>query len=257
MNVILLGLPGLYQNWLMAAVDKDSYLQLHGDKNFFCSKSIVKWMIKNELNDYPVASNDLLVLNLVVKEHNMPWYLYNLFEKTYDIKIMIDTFVEDLMDKGDQFSIFAGFKRNLSKLNFNDQNEVIFYFYDFFVSKDHSLYKDCQTKSSSYINIEYDDFNQKEVLIKKLSAVPTFSESHFENLHNQLVERNQRYLNRKKDFITKLENNIPLDVLELGYVGYLVNKIYNKDPQWKNENIRNATLKYKINEIIDAAKTLL
>jgi len=56
MSIILLGLPGLYQNWLMAAVDPTSKVQLHGDQNFFCSHSRVKWVIKPGLVDYPVAS---------------------------------------------------------------------------------------------------------------------------------------------------------------------------------------------------------
>jgi hypothetical protein len=51
MNTVLLGMPGLYQNWVMAAVDPNSKFQLHGEQNFFCSKSKVKWLIKPGMSD--------------------------------------------------------------------------------------------------------------------------------------------------------------------------------------------------------------
>lgn len=255
-NIVLLGLPGLYQNWLMAAVDPHSKLQLHGTQNFFCAKSVVKWVIKIQIEDYPEADEDLIVLNLAVHEKNMPWYLYNLFEKTYDINVRIDSFVEDIIDKGTKFSIFNLFRDKILQIDYRDQNEIIYFFYKFFVDKDSFLYKYCPVKNNKYINIEYDDFGDPALLQQKLSSIPNFSEDHFNKLYESLAARNQRYLNRKQDFLEKLEKNTQLDVIELGYVGSLVAKLYNKDINWKDEKIRNQVLKHRLPEIKDLALSL-
>jgi hypothetical protein len=255
-KVILLGLPGLYQNWLMGAVDPASTLQLHGTQNFFCPKSIVKWVIKINLNQYPVASDETIVINLVVNKENMPWYLYNLFEKTYDIKIMIDNFIEDLMIKGNQFSIFEFFKKDLQEINLTDENEVINYFYKFFQNKTNFLYENVIIKNPNYVNIEFDDFNNPILLKEKLSIIPNFNNDHFDKLYSQLCSRNKRYLNRKKDFIYKLENKLPLDIIESGYVGSLASEILNKQLPWGDRNLRNLILKNKFVEICALAKTV-
>lgn len=253
---MLLGLPGLYQNWLMAAVDPNSKVQLHGDQNFFCSKSQVKWKIKPGTVDYPIANEQLIILNLYVKEKNFPWYLYNLFEKTYDIRIMIDNFIDDLMSKGEQFEIFNKFKSLLSAIDYHDRNQVINFFYFLFLNKDGYLSKDTQFTHDSYINIEFDDFNFPAVLEEKLAAVPGFESEHFKTSYKVLVERNQRYLNRKKNFISKLENNQALDIIETAYVGKLAALIFKKSIDWHKPGIRDSILKYKINEIRDLAKEL-
>lgn len=255
-NIVLLGLPGLYQNWLMAAVDPNSKAQLHGDQNFFCAQSRVKWIIKPGLQEYPVASDQLTVINLCVSEQNFPWYLYNLFEKTYDIKIMIDSFVDDLLSKGDKFVQFEEFKNLISAIDYTDPNNVIKFFYELFYAKTHYLYRVCQASGIDYINIEFDDFNHLSALTKKLSTVPGFDPAHCETMYKSLSARNQRYLNRKKDFLTKLENNMPLDVIELGYIGSLAAQIFNKKIDWGNPTVRESIMKYKIKEVRDLAKAL-
>lgn len=255
-NIVLLGLPGLYQNWLMAAVDPNSKVQFHGDQNFFCAQSRVKWMIKPGLQEYPVASNQLTVINLCVNEQNFPWYLYNLFEKTYDIKIMVDSFVDDLLSKGDKFILFEEFKTLISTIDYTDLNAVVKFFYELFYEKTHYLYGVCQAADADYINIEFDDFNQLSILTMKLSMVPGFDPIHCETMYKSLFARNQRYLNRKNEFLGKLENNVPLDVIELGYVGSLAAQIFDKKIDWGNLTVRESIMKYKIKEIRDLAKAL-
>lgn len=240
----------------MAAVDPNSKVQLHGDQNFFCAQSSVKWMIKPGMAEYPTALPELTVINLYVKEQNFPWYLYNLFEKTYDIKIMIDSFANDLMSKGDKFVIFNEFKEIISKLDYADPNQLIKYFYTLFHEKAYYLYRVTQATDSNYINVEFDDFNHLAVLKEKLSAVAGFDPAHCDRMYTMLVERNQRYLNRKQDFINKLDTGESLDIIELGYVGSLAARIFGKELDWGNSSIRNTILKYKIKEISDLAKAL-
>lgn len=257
-NIVLLGLPGLYQNWLMAAVDPNSKVQLHGEQNFFCSQSQVKWVIKPGLADYPVASNDLTVLNLVVSENNFPWYMYNLYEKTYDIKIMIDTFAEDIIKKGDKFSIFNDTKKDLLYQfdNINNDN-LIEYFYKLFKSNNHYLHTATQETRNNYINIEFDDFTQPDLLCNKLSAVPGFDSTHFYSLYKLLVDRNSRYLNKKKDFHLRLASLCPdYDIIETAYIGKLASIIFNKELAWGDPVIRKTILKHKQQEINDLAKEL-
>lgn len=255
-NIVLLGLPGLYQNWLMAAVDPNSKVQLHGDQNFFCSKSCVKWRIKPGTVEYPVANDQLIILNLYVKEQNFPWYLYNLFEKTYDIRIMIDNFVDDLLAKGDQFEIFNHFKSMLLEIDYKDNNQVIDFFYHLFLNKNGYLAKDTQFVHESYINIEFDDFNRPLLLEQKFSVIPEFDSKHFSTLYKTLVDRNQRYLNQKKNFLTKLENCQELDIIETAYVGKLASMLFNKTLEWHKPSVRNIIIKHKTKEISDLAKEL-
>jgi hypothetical protein len=257
-NIVLLGLPGLYQNWLMAAVDPTSKVQLHGDQNFFCSKSQVKWVIKSGLVDYPVASDDLTVINLTVNENNFPWYMYNLYEKTYDIKIMIETFAEDIVKKGDKFSFFAETKKELLCQFTNLTNDnLIRYFYKLFRSNNHYLYTATRETRNNYINIEFDDFTQPDLLCSKLSRVPGFDSIHFYSSYKLLVDRNFKYLNKKKDFYVRLTSScLNYDIIETAYIGKLASIIFNKELDWGNPNIRQAVLKHKQQEISDLAKEL-
>lgn len=257
-NIVLLGLPGLYQNWLMAAVDPSSKVQLHGEQNFFCSQSRVKWLIKTGLVDYPVASDDLTVINLIVNENNFPWYMYNLYEKTYDIKIMIATFAKDIIEKGDKFSIFDHTKNDLlyQFTNLTDDN-LIEYFYKLFRSNDHYLHTATREIRNNYINIEFDDFTQPDLLSNKLSRVPGFDSTHFYSLYKLLVDRNFKYLNKKKDFHSRLANLCSdYDIIETAYIGKLASTIFNKELDWSNPVVRQTVLKHKHQEISDLARKL-
>lgn len=253
-NIFLLGLPGLYQNWLMAAVDPTSVFQLHGTKNFFCSKSIVKWQVKVSLEDYSFIGAGDTVINLLVHENNIPWYLYNLFEKTYDIKVQIDNFYIDLQNKASKFTLFAEFKKELEHYHVHTHDQLVHYFYKMFVDKTNFLYKYVSLYDNKFINIEYDNFTQPILLKNKLSVVPNFNSEHFDNLYKILLERNQRYLNRKQDFLSKLKNKQELDVVELGYVGKLVHDMYNKDLDWSSSALRSSILKHKNLEILQYAQ---
>ena len=257
-NIILLGLPGLYQNWLMAAVDPTSKVQLHGDQNFFCAQSRVKWLIKPTLIDYPIASKDLTVINLVVNKNNFPWYMYNLYEKTYDIKIMIDNFVEDIIEKGNKFSIFEDTKTVLTdSFDSITRDNVIQYFYQLFRTDNHYLQVATREIRDNYINIEFDDFNHVDLLISKLKSIEGFSQDHFKSMHDILVARNLRYLNKKKEFLSRLvEDTNNLDIIELAYTGKLASIILNKELNWADPRVRNSIMKYKIQDIHDLAKEM-
>jgi len=257
-NIVLLGLPGLYQNWLMSAVDPNSKVQLHGKQNFFCSQSRVKWVIKTGLADYPVASDDLTVINLIVNENNFPWYMYNLYEKTYDIKIMIATFAKDIIEKGDKFSIFNDIKNDLL-YQFDDLHDdnLIEYFYKLFRSNNHYLHTATREYRDNYINIEFDDFAQPDLLANKLRCVPGFDLTHFSSLYKLLVDRNSKYLNKKKDFHSRLANLcLDYDIIETAYIGKLASVIFNKELDWSNPIVRQTVLKHKHHEISDLAREL-
>lgn len=258
-NIVLLGLPGLYQNWLMAAVDPTSKVQLHGDQNFFCSQSRVKWLIKPGMVDYPVASNELTVLNLYVKEQNFPWYMYNLFEKTYDIKVMIDSFATDIVEKGDRFSIFNDIKIDLlTEYTTVDNDAAIHYFYRLFIEDQHYLHTATRQVNSAYINIEFNEFNDPNILKNKLQAVNIFDPLHFDSLYPLLLNRNQRYLNKKKEFLQKLNTAVQsYDIIETAYIGALATRLFGgKLLEWMSEPLRNSIIKHKIKEISDLAKEL-
>jgi len=258
MSIILLGLPGLYQNWLMAAVDPTSKVQLHGDQNFFCSHSRVKWVIKPGLVDYPVASKDLTVINLMVNQNNFPWYMYNLYEKTYDIKIMINNFAEDIINKGDQFSIFEDTKNDLLNSYSKVTNDtVMHYFYRLFSTGDHYLHTATQESRDNYINIEFEDFNHPDVLIDKLRVIEGFDIDHFNSMYTTLVARNSKYLDLRKNFLNRLaQNNSTFDIIETAYIGKLASLLLKQDLDWSKPAVRNSILKYKIKEIHDLARAL-
>ena len=84
-NIVLLGLPGLYQNWLMAAVDPASKVQLHGEQNFFCAQSRVKWKIKPGTVEYPIANDQLIILNTEINW--TPTLLSNAVKELENIKL--------------------------------------------------------------------------------------------------------------------------------------------------------------------------
>jgi hypothetical protein len=256
MNTVLLGMPGLYQNWVMAAVDPDSKFQLHGKQNFFCIKSKVKWLIKPGMSVYPEPAADSTIINLYVKEHNFPWYLYNLFEKTYDIKIMIDTLVQDLLNNGDKFTIFAEFKNLLLQIDHKDNDAVINLFYLLFLENKYYLCKTAEFTNPLYINIEYNDFLDRACLLEKLQHVPGFDSNHFDLLYQQLVDRNQRYFTRKQDYLDKLAGSQNFDLIELAYTGKLASMLYGKQIDWINPKFRMAVLKTKQNELCDLAKKM-
>jgi len=253
--MILIGLPGLYQNWLMAAADPTSSIQTHGDYNFFCSQSRFTWVIKNIYTEYPNADNQT-VINMYVKQENIPWYLYNMFEKTYDIRVMVDNLVNDLLDKGEQFSVFNQFRDSLLKLDYSNVNEVIGLFYYYFSTQDHIFYKMLPYKQDNYINIEYDDFSDPAKLIDLLTDVPNFDVAHFSNMYEKLVATNSRYLNRKKNFVDRLLAHSELDIIETAYLGTVAKKLIGKNLDWQDPIVRRNIMKIKQKEIQDFAQSL-
>lgn len=256
--MILLGLPGLYQNWSMAAADPTSKSQTHGDYNFFCSKSRFKWLVKNNLSQFP-DGNTNIVVNLYVKRENIVWYLYNMFEKTYDIRIMVDNLVQDLIDKGHNFLLHNNFRLSMLKINHNDMNEVIDFFTKYFYCPepaDQEVFRVIGHTDDKYINVEYDMFSHPSKLKEVLSAVPDFDAEHFDNMYAMLLKTNKRYLNRKQDFLAKFDNDQNFDVLELAFIGCMLSTMQGKLVNWHNPKLREQILKIKSKEIKDFAQSL-
>jgi len=257
MDYQLFGLPGLYQNWLMAAVDKDSNLQTHGDRNFFCAKSKVNWLIKTDITEFPKDTTNLTVLNLYVDPQNMPWYMYNLFEKTYDIKVMVDNLVDDLLEKGHKFKVFEEFRTSLLKIEYRNIDDVIGLFYYYFQTQDHWLYKLLPYTQDNFINIEYNDFSHRDVLESKLEKFPGFDHDYFASAYHLLSSRNQRYLNRKQNFIKKFDTDRNFDIIETAYIGTLYSLVSNNEANWKDPRLRRAVLNSKqIEKIKDLVVSL-
>ena len=91
MNTVILGLPGMYQNWLSAALDPESRFEQQG-ANFLTHHSRVPWLAKIETQTPPPAD---CVINMCVGYHNLVWYLHNYLEKTDAIGIRANYLVED------------------------------------------------------------------------------------------------------------------------------------------------------------------
>ena len=111
------------------------------------------------------------------------------------------------------------------------------------------MYKAVRHIHDEYINIEYSDFNDPTILKEKLSVIPVFNSNHFDNLYQLLAKRNQRYLNRKIDFVNKLNQNQSFDLIEEAYIGIIASKIHGKKLNWKDQRVRKAILSYKLGEV--------
>jgi len=258
-SVTLLGLPGLYQNWLRAALDPDSVVHLHGEQNFLCNQSQVAWLQKIGLEQYPVADEHNIVVNVYVNNDNFVWYLYNFFEKTFDINIQVSHLIDDLLGKGDSWYLYREFKNGylqyLQSTSGEFKNSIdidILFFYrviqygeDFVM-----LTKFTNTPVDGYINIEYNDFSDVDLLVEKLNTIPFFNEEHFRRLYESLYSRNKIYLNRKETLLNKLKNNqFNFDILETAYIGAVFSQMNKKEVSWHNPKVRQAVLKHKSNEL--------
>jgi hypothetical protein len=139
-SIALLGLPGLYQNWLMSALDKDSQLTIIAERNFKYQGSNFDWYyyqqdLKSESYNH--------VINLYVEEENFIWFLYNFLEKTCEIGIMVDDLLNSLYTKGvgtiafDQLVKHFTSSYNITSESSEDycKNAAIEYFYFLLIEK--------------------------------------------------------------------------------------------------------------------------
>jgi hypothetical protein len=248
-SIALLGLPGLYQNWLMSALDKDSQLTVIAERNFEYRGSKFDWYMKGQ-QDLKLESYDY-VINLYVKEENFVWFLYNFLEKTCEIGVMVDNLVNSLYTKGigtqafDQLIKHFTSSYNITNDSSEDycKNAAIEYFYFLLIEKNAEFKITAACTNNRYINIEYDDFNNVNILIDKLKQLPMFNLKHFLKCHRKLNETNVRFLKHKEEFKNKTKN---FDILETAYLGYLITSQSNEQLDWFNSNLRNT----RINEYL-------
>jgi hypothetical protein len=242
-------MPGLYQNWLLSAVDPTSKIDLSGTNNFVTVSTQVELLEKFDQDlSKPLSGT---VINSWVDNENFVWYLCNFLEKTDGVGILIDSLIDDLFSKAKGTVAFDGLLKHFVKTyNLTSTTEraycynaAIEYFY-FLLCDQYAEFKlKAQHKQEHFINIEYNDFSDKQVLINKLSVLPNFSLTHFENLYQQLKSRNTRYLTKRSTFIKSfLTQGANFDILELAYIGYLISKITKTQLDWFNPSIRETNI---------------
>lgn len=265
MNKIkLLGLPGLYQNWFMSAIDPTSRITFSKANNFITDSTQVTWIKKID-QDLNVALTGP-VINCWVHNENFVWYLYNFLEKTDGVGIQVDRLIDDLFNKAaDTIAFDTLLKHFVASYSINKmldfeyiRNSMIEYFY-FLLCDQHGKFKtQTQFTHTDFINIEYNEFSDENMLINKLITLPNFDLSHFQNQYHLLNVRNIRYLNKRRMFIEKFLNHcIDFDILELSYIGYLVGKITGAPVDWFNPDVREKNMFVHKNKICKMLESML
>lgn len=253
-NVI--GMPGLYQNWTVSCLDLASKYIVDSESNFLTQSDCVN--LKFKMVDTTPA--DGLNVNLYVADKNFVWYLYNFLEKTDGVGIHVDNLVNDLFSKSPGTVAFDYMLKHFidsykitsdTSLDYCT-NAIIEYFY-FALNSNYQFKTIAKSTLSNAINIEYDDFSNANKLIKLLESVPNFSEPHFLKRYQSLVDRNERYLTKKINFVKKLNAKAPLDILEMAYVGVLLEEITQAKLDWFNPTVRTTLLDKHYQSVCDLA----
>jgi len=247
MSLKLLGLPGLYQNWLMSSLDTGcDYKIVHNHTNFIYAGTKITWCKKLEV-DFDSVQDDI-VINLYVKPENFVWYLYNFLEKTDNVGIQVKHLHTHLFTRAPNTIAFDGMLKHFVEsygVNENTdietvKNSLIEYFY-FTLVQEHEFKSKVAQEHPRFINVEYDDFASYDQLVAKLENVPGFDLTYFTNMYTILKQTNFEYLNKKKQYQLHL-TPVDLDILEIAYAGSTVAN----DLDWFNEQVRENTLKEKI-----------
>jgi len=247
MNTVILGLPGMYQNWLSAALDPDSEFQQQG-ANFLTFHSAVPWQAKIETHALPGAD---CIINMCVGYHNLVWYLHNYLEKTDGIHIRTDYLVEDLQAHGGETKAFGPMLEHwYQSYNIKTnpdiehrKNSLIEYFYYWLTQKHHWQHMLC-SRSSDGINLEYAAFNSLVSLHQRLHTVIS-DVDWFDQMYDRLRSANSKYLHQSEKFCTKLgliDNINRLTILEQSYIGSLLHSCIDMGDtvlDWFNPNVRN------------------
>lgn len=254
-KLCVIGLPGLYQNWLIGALDPTSQCQDSQENNFISRSDKIDWIKKNDIDLHDVTRYDHVV-NCYVKPKNFVWYLYNFLEKTDGVGIMIDSLAHDLFKKAPGTIAFDGLLHHFvesydiqptTSINVIE-NSLIEYFY-FVLIEEQSLFRQkAHLNLQSAINIEYDDFFCVDTMSHLFEHLPMFDATHFDKQHRQLLQRNCRYLTMRLLFPWHLTNH-RLDLLSWAYIGAIVTKMTDKSLDWYNPGIRQRIVdkyKYKI-----------
>jgi hypothetical protein len=241
------GLPGLYQNWLSASLDHTAEFE-HQGRNFQTVKSTIPWISKHHAN----GSRPDQVINCYVSQSNLPWYLYNFFEKTDHVGICVDHWCDDIQRLGINTQAYQGmldhWYRAYNITSFDDpeyiKNSAIEYFYLFFTqpSEWRTL---LEYQLPGAINIEYQDFSKISVLREKLQPRISFDDDHFVSMYHLLNASNHRYLDLQKQFEQKLAQlpfYINFNVIDLAWLGALFYQLDQKQLDWFNPDVRHRTI---------------
>jgi hypothetical protein len=264
-HVVLLGLPGLYQNWLLSALDASAQVRMSGEHNFVSNPGKIKWFLKmgTDLGQIPELMQTSMVINSYVLDENFVWYLFNFLEKTDGVGILVDNLISDLFSKAPGTVAFDGLLKHLvdsyQLSSAQDlpylNNAAIENFYLMLIDQDSEFKTKIRYHHSGCINIEFRDFENYDVLVSKLDQVPGFDLSYFENRYQHLVARNCRYFTRQKIFINKLDSDDKhFDILETAYIGWLLWKLSPVRLDWFNTEIRKSSMENNWDSICNLAK---
>lgn len=232
----------------MSSLDSGcDFYQIENTINFeYNSKNIqrlTKWL------HHPYTDKtDSTIINMYVKPENFVWYLYNFLEKTDYIGIQIANLQEQLFTKAPGTVAFdqllKHFMESYQITENTDQtyikNAMIEYFY-FFLARENTFKTIVGSTDERFINIEYEDFSNLSTLVNKVQHLPNFDLTHFEKMYRILVDTNKEYLDRKRNFASRVNNN-DLDILEIAYLGSQIGT----DLDWFNEEVRRSLLKEKL-----------
>lgn len=250
----LLGLPGLYQNWLLAALDSSAGIETSSKCNFEALSSRLQWIkFSGHAIDIDSVSNSCdYIINTYVKANNFVWYLYNFLEKTDGVNIFVNNLQYDIFSKAPGTHAFDSMlKHFIESYNISESsdkptvyNSLIEYFYFLLADTDAGFKVACDRPSnhSKVINIEYTDFSNYEKLRDQLSTVQP-DHVYFKNLYQLLWDRNTDYLTRRDRFADKLMSRHALenyDILELAFIGCLIGGVENIRLDWYNTDVRTA-----------------
>ena len=248
---IIHGLPGLYQNWLSAVLDPQSKFNSQGI-NFVTESSNVPWVSKH--STFAESLHSTHVINCFVSVQNLPWYLYNFFEKTDDIGISVDNLARDLQHRAPGTIAFNSMLDHWKSVYHIDahsdydyyKNSLIEYFYHWFTQP--SEWRDLLTHqhhSDHSVNIEYCDFSDPDLLYQTLNTAVTVDQAHFDQMYKLLQKGNQRFFDLPTNFNTKLLN-LPdvtqLSIIELAWLGKMFSDILNQSLDWFNPDVRHTII---------------
>ena len=261
---MMLGLPGLYQNWLLSALDASAISTVDKDHNFITRTQTVNWIkkIDLELSTVVELAQTHNIVNCYVDEHNVVWYLYNFLEKTDGVGILVSNLAHDLFTKASGTVAFDGLLKHLIKeYNLTPEhsyeyktNAIIENFYLLLIDQTSRFKQQLHFKSDAAVNIEFRDFENCNTLITKLHQLPRFDDVHFKNRYQQLTLRNATYLNRASEFLSKLDSYTNhFDALETAYLGWLLWNIIPERQDWFNMSVREDLLKNNWSAICNQA----
>lgn len=263
---MLLGLPGLYENWLMTVLDVESKT-FPGRQQNFCStgtKTICLEKLTLNLGHWskPVEP----VVNCYVEPKNFVWYLYNFLEKTDGVDISISNMKQYVLTKAPNTvalrNLLEHFVNSYEQEFFDHagyiDNALIEYFYFFLRSSNHFFVQQAQWINSECINIEYRDFECVDRLIDKLSGIQDFDCNKLQNLHDSLVKHNKKYLDRPRLFVQRLQRHESnFDFLEWALIGVLIERITGTQLDWFNTKLRCNLLEQHYQNICSMAQDVL